>query len=546
MKKILIALAAGICALANAQVAALPNGETPFVWENATVYFMLTDRFHNGDKSTDVNFQRTAKAAPLRGFMGGDLRGVIQKIDEGYFDKLGVTAIWMTPLVEQIHNGTDEGTGLSYGFHGYWTRDWTKLDPNFGTADDLRELVRKAHQKGIRIVLDAVINHTGPVTGDDPVWPSEWVRTEPQCDYKTYQSNITCTLVKNLPDIRTESVANVDLPPALVEKWKKEGRYDDEVRELDEFFKRSGYPRAPKYYIMKWLTDYIVDFGIDGYRADTVKHTEEKVWAEFSKECDYAFAKWKANNRALVLDNSKFYLIAEVYNYGISGGREFDFGDAKVDYFANGFDAMINFEFKWNAQDSYEAIFSRYSDRLNTILEGKSVMNYLSSHDDGQPFDAARTKSVESATKLLLSPGIAQIYYGDETARRLDVAEAQGDAKLRSFMNWDALSADNSTLKHWQKIGQFRKRHPAVGAGVHQQLSSSPYVFSRGYAKGMIVDKVVIGLDLPKGKKEITVAGVFKDGIVLRDYYSGQQATVSNGRVRLSTPYDIVLLELNK
>ena len=85
----------------------------------------------------------------------------------------------MTPIVEQIHVGTDEGTGYTYGFHGYWISDWTAIDPNFGTKDDLKNLVETAHNNGIRILLDAVINHTGPVTDIDPVWPSEWVRTQP-------------------------------------------------------------------------------------------------------------------------------------------------------------------------------------------------------------------------------------------------------------------------------------------------------------------------------------------------------------------------------
>ncbi len=121
----------------------------------------MTDRFNNGNPDNDVNFNRTEKAAVLRGFEGGDIRGVIQKIDEGYFNKLGINAIWLTPIVEQIHGATDEGTGLTYAFHGYWTKDWTTSDPNFGTEEDLKELVEKAHQNGIRIVLDAVINHTG-------------------------------------------------------------------------------------------------------------------------------------------------------------------------------------------------------------------------------------------------------------------------------------------------------------------------------------------------------------------------------------------------
>jgi alpha-amylase len=171
--------------------------KTPFVWEGANLYFLMTDRFNNGDKSNDLNYNRTKTPGKLRGFEGGDLRGIIQKLDEGYFTKLGINVIWFTPVVEQIHDGTDEGTGFSYGFHGYWTRDWTALDPNFGTKKDLAELVKKAHAKGIRIMLDGVINHTGPVTPEDTVWPEGWVRTEPKCQYSNFENTTACTIVAN-------------------------------------------------------------------------------------------------------------------------------------------------------------------------------------------------------------------------------------------------------------------------------------------------------------------------------------------------------------
>nr|WP_244503438.1 alpha-amylase family glycosyl hydrolase [Flavobacterium caeni] len=522
------------------------KSKTPFVWEGANLYFLMTDRFNNGDKSNDVNFDRTKKPGKLRGFEGGDLRGIIQKIDDGYFDQLGINAIWFTPIVEQIHGGVDEGTGFSYGFHGYWTRDWTALDPNFGTKADLKELVEKAHAHGIRILLDAVINHTGPVTDVDTVWPSDWVRTGPQCDHKTFETTTACTLVKNLPDILTESTQNVELPAFLIEKWKKEGRYDAEIASLDAFFKRTGYPRAPKYYIIKWLTDYITEFGIDGYRADTVKHTEEGVWGEFKTQCEWSFAAWKKANPSKVLDDNKFYTIAEVYNYGVSAGKNFDFGDKKVNYFAHGFNSMINFEFKWDAQREYEYIFSKYSTKLNTELEDFSVLNYLSSHDDGTPFDAKREKSIESGTKLLLSPGVSQVYYGDETGRSLVVEGTEGDATLRSFMNWDELAANKDKqriLEHWQKLGQFRKNHPSVGAGVHKQIEASPYVFSRGFVKDDYLDRVIVGLDLPVGRKIITVKSVFRDGTKLRDAYSGKLATSEKGLVIIDTEFSTVLLE---
>src|SRR5690606_13459367 len=196
---------------------------------------------------------------------------------------LGINAIWMTPVVEQIHGATDEGTGDTYGFHGYWAKDWTALDPNFGTKADLKELVEKAHAKGIRIVLDAVVNHTGPVTATDPVYPASWMRTSPQCHYNNYQNTTACTLVANLPDVITESDAAAELPQMLVDKWRSEGRYETEMKSLDEFFARTGYPNLPKYYIMKWLADYVQEFGIDGYRVDTVKHTNEDVWKDFQQ-----------------------------------------------------------------------------------------------------------------------------------------------------------------------------------------------------------------------------------------------------------------------
>ena len=521
--------------------------EIPFDWKNVNLYFLLIDRFNNGDTSNDINFNRTKKAATLRGFEGGDLKGIIKKINEGYFTDLGINAIWMTPVVEQIHGATDEGTGLTYGYHGYWAKDWTTIDPNYGTKEDLHELVKVAHENGIRILLDAVINHTGPVTEKDPVWPENWVRTSPKCEYNNYNSTVDCTLVENLPDIRTDSNENVELPLHLVDKWKQEGRYDQEIKELDDFFARTNYPRTPRYYIIKWLTDYIIEFGIDGYRADTVKHTEDFVWSEFKTECDYAFQKFKENNPEKVLDDNDFYLVGEVYNYGISSGKYFNYGDKVVDFYDDKFTSQINFEFKWNAaQMSLENIHMKYDSILHNQLEQFSVLNYLSSHDDGNPFDTLREKTKQAANILLLSPGGSQMYYGDETARILKIDGAIGDANLRSFMNWNDIEINEltkETLIHYQKLGKFKKFHPAIGAGKHHKISNAPYTFARTYTRGNYTDLVVIMLDGPLGKKEIDVSGYFKNNQKIIDAYSGITSIVTDGKVVLESDYTIVLLE---
>jgi alpha-amylase len=549
MKKIILSISASLLFIScnsTKEVTYKQQSKTPFVWESANVYFLLIDRFKNGNPANDKIINRTKPTGKLRGFEGGDIRGVIQKLDEGFFTDLGINAIWMTPVVEQIHGSVDEGTGNTYGFHGYWTKDWTAIDPSYGTRADLKELVDKAHSKGIRIILDAVINHTGPVTELDPVFPSDWVRTSPKCTYNSYNTFINCTLVENLPDVLTESNKEVSLPPMLVEKWKKEGRYEQEVAELDAFFKKTGYPRAPRYYIMKWLADYIADFGIDGYRADTVKHTYEDVWKDFETVCQSTFEEYKKNNPAKVLDDNKFFTVGEVYGYNISGKKFYDFGDKKVDYFINGFSSLINFDFRNEAKMNYEDLFSKYNSILQNDLKDYSVMNYISSHDDGYPFDKQREKIFEAGTKLLLTPGISQVYYGDETSRPLDIAGTQGDATLRSFMNWEEFEFNKTTYKiheHYKKLGQFRANHPAIGAGIHKQISSYPYVFSRTFVKNNYKDEVVVGLDLPSGKKEINVGTTFANGTKVKDAYSGKTAIVENEKISIDTNYNIVLLE---
>jgi alpha-amylase len=496
-------------------------------WNNATVYFLLTDRFQNGDPTNDLALGRAQDGAVLRSFQGGDLAGVLWKLEEGYFDALGVDAIWMTPFVEQIHGSVDEGTGKTYGFHGYWTRDWTAVEPALGTEDDLRALVDAAHRRGIRVLMD--------------------VRTGPRCVYRDYTTTVDCTLVDNLPDILTDRDDPVELPRPLIEKWEQEGRLDQELAELDTFFERSGYPRAPRYYIMKWLTDWVRELGFDGYRVDTAKHFEEAVSAELKQEAEQAFADWKEAHPDQVLDGLPFYMMGEVYNYDLNNGRYFDFGgDQTVDFFDYGYDGLINFGFKREAGGSLDDLFTRYSAALGEgDLRGVAILNYISSHDDGSPYDPDREDPIGAATRLLLAPGGAQIYYGDELARPLRVEGAEGDANLRSVMNWEDLEGGgttNETLEHWQKLGQFRRAHPAVGAGEHRRLQTEPYIFSRTLETDELFDRVLVAMDQGEGSKTIPVFGAFPDGTELMDAYSGETGTVTNGEISLVTESGLVLL----
>jgi alpha-amylase len=517
-------------------------------WNAGTIYFLLTDRFINAETANDTAAGRQPDGAPLRSFLGGDLRGVTAAIEAGWFDALGVNAIWMTPFVEQIHGAVDEGTGRSYGFHGYWTKDWTAVDPALGTADDLKALVDAAHGRGIRVIMDAVLNHTGPVTPQDPLWEG-WVRTGPRCTYQGYESTVACTLVDNLPDILTASDEPVEVPQHIRDKWAAEGRLDAEMAELDAWFADTGYPRTPRHHLIKWLTDWVRELGFDGYRMDTAKHFQEDIALTLRAEAERALADWRAANPGAFSAARPFWFMGEVYNYAIDSGRDFDFGDEVVDYYAHGYDALINFGFTSDAGFDGDpgALYAGYAEVLTTgELDGFGVVNYASSHDDSSPMDRERSRPLDVGTRLLLAPGTAQIYYGDETGRRLDVPEAEGDAKLRSFMNWNAL-ADEETqrvVQHWRRLGAFRAAHPAVGAGRHTEHRAEPLVFSRelGLTDGS-VDRVLVALDQPEGRKVVPVYGVFGEGAVVRDAYSGARGVVTAGEVAFDTPATLVLLE---
>ncbi|MGB5676147.1 MAG: alpha-amylase family glycosyl hydrolase [Gemmatimonadota bacterium] len=526
---------------------AVVTSDPAIYWNQATIYFLLTDRFLNGDPSNDLALGRTREGAKLRTFQGGDLAGVLQKLEEGYFDALGVDAIWMTPFQEQNRGATDEGTGKTYAYHGYWIQDWTAVEPALGTEADLRAVVEAAHARGIRVLMDAIVNHTGPVMAEDPVWPSDWVRTAPKCEFKDYPTTVDCTLVANLPDFLTASDEAVELPVSLLDKWEREGRLDQELAELDAYFERTGHPRAPRYYLIKWLTDWVREYGFDGYRVDTAKHFEEWVGAELKVESERAFEDWRSANPDLVLDGLPFYMMGEVYNYNIKNGRVFDFGGGDtVDFFDYGYDGLINFDFADRSDESLDQFFTRYAATLEGELQGVSIINYISSHDDDTPWDAARKQPYMAGTRLLLAPGGAQIYYGDEVARPLVVAGARGDANLRSNMSWRAAEGPAymaEILAHWRKLGQFRHAHPAVGAGEHQRLRVEPYVFSRTLEKnGFVIDRVIVAMDLDAGPKTIFVYGLFPDGTELLDAYSGKTAFVTNGEITLDTDFGLVLL----
>ncbi|MEW7291385.1 starch-binding protein [Aquimarina sp. 2304DJ70-9] len=555
MKKRLLYFGLLLCLLLPKVSTAQSLRNLPFSWDNVTIYFLLTDRFNNGDPTNDTSFDRQKNStANELDFQGGDIPGVTQKIQEGYFDELGVSAIWVTPVVENRHGfiGTEFN---DYPYHGYHTNDWTAFDPNFTSAEQFEEFIDEAHNHGIRVLVDIVMNHTGyrtfkRVNGNlefvDEEYPLDWVRLECQKDGEPNNGELRCDdysqPLYGLPDIRTESFNEVQLPQWLLDKWETEGRKQQELDELNAYFARTGKPRTPRYYLIKWLTDWVREYGIDGFRVDTERHVGADVWKELKEEAVLALREWKQNNPAKKLDDLDFYMTGEDSGLNIIGNP----GDPlPEDFTVSKFNSMINFQ---SPKDAYtnmgqEEIFSSFAAKLNQDggfgTNGEyNMVSYLRSHDFSQYYTG---NMYYGGTTLLLSPGGVQIYYGDESGRQFFDAQTYPDAGYRGFMNWDSL--DEGMLFHWRKLGTFRREHTSVGAGSHQKLSDSPYIFKREYNRNGENDKTLVfqGQD-GDFAGALNVFGMWPDGTLLKDYFSDLTATVSNGTVTFGTTFGMVLV----
>ncbi|GAA5218736.1 alpha-amylase [Corallincola platygyrae] len=505
-----------------------------FSWDNATVYFVLTDRFENGDPSNDNSYGRQKDGKDEIGtFHGGDLKGLTAKLD--YLDELGVNAIWLSAPYEQIHGwvgGGIRGDFKHYAYHGYYVLDYTKVDANMGTEEEFRTFVDEAHKRGIRVVMDIVMNHTGYATlGDmqefkfgafqefeqplqeiigveswndwepgpgetyhsfnnlvdygNPIWTEnwwgrDWIRTD-IAGHKKPGRNDRTMMLAYLPDFITESTQAVDLPPILANKP------DTKAKPIEGSTVRQ--------YLITWLTDWVREYGVDGFRVDTAKHVEMEAWAELKVEATKALAEWKAANPDKAIDDKPFWMTGEVWGHGVN----------KSNYFTEGgFDSIINFRYQNDGAlqgmecfSKSEEVYNNYAAKINSD-DSFNVLTYLSSHDTKLFYNRNAKDNVadykQVAAPFLLLPGGVQIFYGDESARPFGPTGSDKHQGTRSDMNWADIAeggdAERADLhKHWQKLAQFRRKHNAIAAGQHQKLSESPYAFSRtlGEDKVMVV-----------------------------------------------------------
>lgn len=456
-----------------------------FDWDESVIYFMVTDRFFDGNESNN-----TASGAKTYGkdnaglYHGGDFAGITQKLD--YLEDLGINTIWITPIVENIPGVTVTDTGkedvpYNAAYHGYWASDFTKLNPTLGTEEEFQTLIDQAHNRGIRIMVDIVVNHAGYDTdfgdmirsGDDIVSGS---------DQKDSLSN--------LPDFRTED-------PAVSAQ------------------------------LVKWQTQWVKDFGIDYFRVDTVKHVENDTWAELKN--------------ALTEVDSDFKMIGEYAGGGYaSNGNTLGTGemDSDLDFDFN--DQATNFV-KGNISSVESFLTSRNSVLNNTYMTGQ----FLGSHDEdgfkkklldgGMAEDAATAASMVAASLQITAKGQPVIYYGEEIG--LTGLNNYPYQTNRYDFDWTMVNSDNKTYQHYKKMLSIRNAYTDVFArGDRKTILASDEngydIVSRSY-KGT---KLYVGLNIKDVAQTVEIPVSENNGTVLKDLYSGKTYTVSNGKIKVIIP----------
>ena len=590
-------------ASATLTTADIPTVPDTFTWDNVNCYFVLTDRFKNGDTKNDHSYYRqnadnndTLKSGynNVATFHGGDIVGLTQELD--YLNGLGVNAIWITAPYEQAHGWcTGGGKGFPhYAFHGYYTQDWTYMDQNMGTIEEFRTFVNEAHKRGIRIVMDVVMNHTGYNTVEDMLsynfggfettpthgwigsgtwqdnhkitnydssdwskWWSGWARAFKGQFGFGQEYNVDNDPIKGslsgLPDVMTELTSSVSIPTFLKTKWTNEkdsktvpsetgnttgNKYGDykltSITNADWNGKsgdwRADNKGAPADYQVMWLSGWVREFGIDGFRCDTAKHIDMYRWGQLKQACQSALEAWrndssKEDTAGAKLWDESFWMTGECFGWNsISGNGDY--------YTTGGFDSMIAFGIggsnKWeNSGYNYytpsisESTWSSYLS-INNNSDSDSngnrnnVLTYISSHDTRL---SRWSNQDELGTMFVLLPGGVQIYYGDETSREKAYTDCgDGDMATRGDFNWSA--ATGETAKHWGKVGTFRKFNPAVGAGTGSATK-------RTYSGPAGESKVAIGIS----GSSVDVKDLFTDGTTVYNWYDGASATVSGGKV---------------
>ena len=473
--------------------------EGDFNWDESIIYFMLTDRFYDGDPSNNDPYELDYSSYDnQRGVpQGGDFVGVMEQLD--YLDDLGVNTIWITPIVENIAydvSYANDNDGSYFGYHGYWAKDFEELNPHLGTLEEFHNLIDAAADRDMDIMVDVVLNHTGyglkaedgDVEDPPPGYPTDEDRERFEGMIRGESGSTDETMeLAGLPDFKTE------VP---------------EVREQ----------------IVNWQTAWVekstTDAGnsISSFRVDTVKHVDEPTWQLFKNE--------------LTRVSTDFKMIGEAWENNIDGHHR---------YLNSGqMDSLLSFDFKGIAGNLVNGNIARAVDALDEVqhtIDNKATLgNFLGSHDEAgflysQGGDEGKLKVAASLQAFV--KGQPVIYYGEELGQSGDDNWPVYDN--RYDMGWDIVE-DNAILEHYQTIFTLRGDHSEIMArGDFDHVAGSNdddyVVFSRTYQD----EALYAALNVHEEAREIAL-DVDSDDVVVTDHYSGETYEASEGTVVIDLP----------
>ena len=464
-----------------------------FDWDEAVIYFAVTDRFFDGDASNNdaygVGDYNTGKKGGSS-YHGGDFAGLNQKLD--YLKDLGVNTIWITPIVENIKEDQHdkETDTATYGYHGYWASDFTKLNGHLGTEEQFEALLEAAHSKDMKIMVDVVLNHAGYGTENhfnDILMDADGKKISMiRDDSNTISGDDKYDALSGLPDFVTENKAVTDQ-------------------------------------LVAWQTEWMSKYRIDYYRVDTVKHVETTTWAAFKN--------------SLTKVNPDFKMIGEYSGAGYANNAG-ELGTGTMD-------ALLDFDFNDFAQNFVTGNISSVENSLqkrNSAINNTATMgSFLSSHDE----DTLQYKLVNeskiseeeaynlmkvAATLQITAKGQPVIYYGEEIG--------QGGANNwplqtnRRDFDWTELEeqkADSSSIyNHYKTMIAIRNAYTDVFArGNRSTVAASDAegyeVISRSYG----TDTLYVGMNVKETAKEVVIPVIAKAGTILTNLYDGKNYTVS-------------------